>query len=229
MVILPAYNEEGKIGTLVRKIQLKPAGVVDEVLVATDGNTDNTAQEARDAGASVIEFKERKGIGFAIRTGIDYAMQNGFDLCCIMGGDNQDEPSEIPRLLAKIDEGCEFVNGSRYLPGGKTVNQPLFRLFTTKFYTLYYSLLTLCWLTDSSNGFRLFKTDICRKISLWNSALDGYELEPYLYFHAITRFKWAEVPVTKNYHLKQGYTKMTPLVDWFRILKPGLKARLGLY
>ncbi len=230
LVILPAFNEEGKIGNLVRKFTLKPAGVVDEVLVVTDGNTDNTVAEAKSAGATVIEFKERKGIGFALRTGIDYAMQNGFDLCCIMGGDDQDEPVEIPRLLEKIDQGYDFVQGSRYIPGGKTNNQSLFRFLTTKLYSIFFSLVTFQHVTDASNGFRLFRTEICRKISLWNPKLDGYELEPFLLVHVVREVKWTEAPVTKNYHLNMSYTKMTPVIDWWRgTIKPVLKARFGLY
>ena len=212
-----------------RKVPPKPHGVIDEVLVVTDGNTDNTAGEAKAAGATVIEYKERKGVGFAIRAGIDYAAKNGFDLCCIMGGDNQDEPNEIPRLLAKLDEGYDFVLGSRYIPGGATTHQPLFRFVTTKVYSIFFSIMTLKWLSDASNGFRLFKTSMCNQMKLWNPALDGYELEPYLLFEAETRFKCAEAPVTKHYHLKQSFSKMKPFVDWWKIIKPVLKARLGLY
>ena len=230
LVILPAHNEQGKIGALVSKFTLKPrGGVVDEVLVVTDGNTDGTGQEAKNAGATVIEFRERKGVGFAIRTGIDYAMQNGFEMCCIMGGDNQDEPSEIPRLLAKLREGNDLVIGSRYIAGGKTVDQPLFRLLSTKAYSIFFSIMALRWLTDASNGFRLFRTDICRKMNLWNPALDGYELEPYFLYQCVTRFKCAEAPVTKVYHTKMSFSKMKPFVDWWKIIKPVLKARLGMY
>lgn len=230
LVILPAYNEEGKIGPLVRKFKLKAqGGVVDEVLVVTDGNTDNTVAEARAAGATVIEFKQRKGVGFAIRTGIEYALQEGFELCCVMGGDNQDEPDEIPRLLAKIDEGHDFVIGSRYMAGGSTTNQSLFRFLTTKLYTLYVRLMTFQWITDGSNGFRLFRTEICRKIDLSNPALDGYDLEHYFLFHALTRFKWAEAPVTKNYHANMSYSKMVPVVDWWPPIKAIFRAKMGWY
>ncbi len=217
LLILPAYNEEGKIGRLVRKAK---KSIVDDVFVACDGCKDRTAEEAGEAGAVVSNLPGRAGVGHAIRRGIDYAHENDYDICVIMGGDDQDDPQEIPRLIEKIDGGYDFIIGSRYIPGGRTVNQNLFRYLTTKVYTLFFSLMTFRRLTDASNGFRAFRTAACRKCNLWRKELDGYELEPYLLFDMVKYFGYAEAPVTKYYHIGQSYSKMTPFVDWYRIIKP---------
>ncbi len=88
-------------------------------------------------------------------------------------------------------------------------------------------------MTDSANGFRAFRLSLLQdpRINLAQDWLDHYELEPYLYFKAITLgYKVKEVPVTKIYPPKElGYTKMTPWAGWWSILRPiillGLRIR----
>ena len=220
LIILPAYNEEGKIGNLVSKAK---KSIATDIFVACDGCTDKTAEEAREAGAIVSDLPERTGIGAAIRRGINYALANDYDISVIMGGDDQDEPQELPRLINKIDEGYDFVIGSRYLKGGKTVNQPFFRLLTTKTYSVFFSVMTRRWLSDASNGYRVFRSDICKKMDLWRDDLDRYELEPCMLYDAIRYFKFTEAPVTKYYHTDKSFSKMRPFVDWYAIIAPVIK------
>lgn len=220
LIILPAYNEEGKIGSLVRKTK---NSIATDTFVGCDGCTDNTPKEAEEAGAIVSYKPERTGIGAAIRRGIDYAMENNYDVCVIMGGDDQDDPQELPNLIKKLDEGYDFVIGSRYIPGGKTVNQPFFRLLTTKTYSVFFSVLTRKWLTDASNGYRAFRTDMCRDLNIWRPELDHYELEPTVLYDAVRRFRFDEAPVTKYYHVDKSFSKMRPFYDWYAILKPVMK------
>ncbi|MBI2675142.1 MAG: glycosyltransferase family 2 protein [Candidatus Aenigmarchaeota archaeon] len=219
LLILPAYNEEGKIGSLVRKAK---KSIVSGIFVACDGCTDRTEEEAREAGAIVSALGKRCGVGNAIRRGIDYALEKGYDIGVIMGGDDQDDPQEISHLIKKIDEGYDFVIGSRYLPGGKTVNQNLFRFLTTKMYSAFFSVFAMKGLSDASNGFRAFRTRICKSMDLWRSDIDGYELEPVMLFEAVKNFRFAEVPVTKYYHKGKSYSKMKVFVDWWKIIRPVL-------
>ena len=74
--VIPAYNEEGKIGRVLRKI---PPGIVDAIIVVDDCSRDRTSEEARAGGAIVLRHDVNQGVGAGIRTGIDYARQNGFD------------------------------------------------------------------------------------------------------------------------------------------------------
>lgn len=221
LVILPALNEAGKVERVIQKM---PRDVVDTVLVVDDGSTDDTAEVSRVTGAEVIVHPINRGVGAAIRTGIDYALEHGYDITVIMASDNQDDPTEITRLLVPIvDEGYDYVHGSRRLPGGRLVNHPRSRTMLTWFYSLCFSLVAGRWITDGTNGYRAFRTTICRSMNLWQNWLNRYELEPYLYYHAIKDgFRVKEVPVTKYYPAdrKVGYTKMRPFKDWWRIFRP---------
>ena len=230
IAIIPAYNESGKISKVVKKI---PTQYVDEILVVDDGSIDDTRKEAEQAGASVISHPKNRGVGAAIRTGLDYALQKGFDIAVIMGGDDQDDPTQMDRLLKKIiDEGYDFVQGSRYLPEGETVNIPWFRWITTGFYSFLFKVLAQFPITDGTNGFRAFRLSILKhpQINIHQRWLNTYELEPYLYYKAIKcGFKVTEAPVTKSYPKgKRGFSKMIPLLDWWRILKPLIYLKLKL-
>ena len=110
LVIIPAFNEAGAIGRVIRDI---PADQVDEIIVVNNASTDETAQRARAAGATVLR-EDRKGYGWACLRGIDYARSRKPDIVVFLDGDHSDHPAEMPRLVAPIARGeADFVVGSR--------------------------------------------------------------------------------------------------------------------
>jgi dolichol-phosphate mannosyltransferase len=227
--VIPALNEQGKIGRLLGRFR---PDLVEQVVVVDDGSSDGTAEEARAGGAHVISHPRRRGVGAAIRTGFDHALEQGFDVVVVMGGDDQDDPAEIAVLLDPLERDlADFVQGSRRLHGRRTVDMPLFRLVTTKVYSLLFRVLTGFRSTDATNGFRAVSTAVLRdeRIRLHQEWLDTYELEPYLLYQAI-RYDWRvhEAPVTKRYDRDLGYSKMLPGRDWWRLLRPIIFLRLGL-
>jgi len=150
-----------------------------------------------------------------------------------MAGDDQDVPAEIPVVLEPIlAGGCDFVQGSRRLHGLRTTNMPLFRKVTTWIYSRVFSVVTGFPCTDGTNGFRAFRLSILDhpRINLDQAWLDSYELEPYLFYMAVAcGFRVCEAPVTKHYHKGVlSYSKMVPLRDWWRILRPLIFLRLGV-
>lgn len=228
LLVLPALNEAGKIGRTIRKV---PPGIVDDVLVVDDCSTDGTAEEAAALGARVIRHLHNMGVGAAIRTGIYFANDHGFDVVVVAASDDQDVPAEIPRLLEPIDKGkAEFVQGSRYLRGGRRVRHPLSRTVMTWSYSVMFSILALRRVTDGTNGFRAFLTSTALSLPLDQEWLNRYELEPYLYMRCLQKGVAMEVPVTKEYPAERniGYTKMRPFRDWWRIFRPLLFVRLGI-
>jgi dolichol-phosphate mannosyltransferase len=150
-----------------------------------------------------------------------------------MAGNNKDEPREIPRLVQPIVEaGYDLVQGSRFLPGGGYGNMPRYRVLATKLHPFLFSLAARKWVTESTNGFRAFRTALLRdpRIDWRQPWLDKYELEPYLLFKAIRLgYRTTEAPVTKIYPPKKlGYTKMKPIIGWWSILRPVVYLGLGL-
>jgi len=140
IAIAPAYNEKGKIGRVVERI---PRELVDVTLVVDDGSDDGSAEEAEALGAVVIRLGSVQGVGSALRRGIEYAIEHAFDIVVILAGNNKDDPDEIIRLASAIvDDGCDFVQGSRRIPGGRTVNAPVFREISTRLFSLAFTLLS---------------------------------------------------------------------------------------
>ena len=151
-VILPAYNEEITIGSMVHLSRL----YADKVIVVDDGSSDRTAEIARKAGAEVIVHKVNKGKGRALKTGFETAVFLGADIIVTMDSDGQHNPAEIPKLVAPIIEGkAEMVNGSRYL-NHTDKNTPLYRRIGQIVLDKFTNINSGLKITDSQSGFRAF-------------------------------------------------------------------------
>jgi dolichol-phosphate mannosyltransferase len=231
LCVAPAWNEGERIARVVGAV---PGDVVETTVVVDDGSTDDTANHAESAGATVIRCAMNRGVGAAIRSGIDYAIQHNYDIVVVVSGGGKTPPEQIPRLLAPIVSGeAELAQGSRYLEGGEYLRMPLRRRLGTRGYTLLFSLFCGRRVTDASSGFRAIKVSLFddKRINLWQDWLDRYELEPYLLFKALRlRHKVVEVPVTIEYPKIDGiaYTKMRALTDWWKIFRPVLFLGLGI-
>ena len=231
IAMAPVLNEEVKIGEVVRRT---PRPLVDEMLVIDDGCTDRSPEVARGLGARVLPMGRVAGVGAALRAGYAEAVKGGFDVAVVMAGNNKDSPEEIPLLLdAMLDEGADFVQGSRFLKGDANFGpMPFYRKVATRLHPLLFSLVARQWVTESTNGFRAVHRRVLEdpEINLDQAWLDEYELEPYLYLRAIRcGYKVAEVPVTKVYPPKaQGQTKMKPITGWWSILRPLVLLGLGI-
>ena len=228
-VVVPAWNEAGKIGAVVRKVPPAAAGCV---IVVDDASRDGTAAEAREAGAGrVVSHAANRGVGAAIRTGLLEAKRLGYEFAAVLSGDDQHEPVELPRLLEPLFAGdADLVQGSRWLPGGATPGIPPSRRWLTRLYAVLMRLASGFPCTDGTNGMRAFRLALLDdpRIRLDQDWLDRYELEPYLLFQALRcGYRVWETPVTVRYHAR-GTTKMRPLRDGWRILRPLILLRLGL-
>jgi len=227
--VVPAWNETGKIGDVVRKVPRRWAATV---IVVDDCSSDDTAGEARAAGAEVvIRHPQNKGVGAGIRTGLFEAKRLGLEVAAVLSGDDQHEPDELPRVLTPIFAGeADLVQGSRWLPGGATPGIPPDRRWLTQAYPLLFRLASGRAITDGTNGMRAFRLSLLDdpRIRLAQDWLDRYELEPYLLFQAIRAgYRVQEAPVTVRYH-GRGTTKMRLSRDGWRILRPLVYLRLGL-
>jgi glycosyltransferase involved in cell wall biosynthesis len=195
LAIVPAYNEEGMVGRVVRDI--KRVAPAFDVVVIDDGSTDGTAAEARAEGATVISHPFNLGIGGAVQSGFKYALREGYDVAAQVDGDGQHKPSYLPDLLAKLHTGgkADMVCGSRFRgdPGYKV---PLGRRLGNLVFALVLTALTRRRITDPTSGFRVTNR---RGIELFarDYPHDYPEVEAILMLHA-HRLRIHEVPVRMN-------------------------------
>ncbi len=148
--ILPAYNEEVSLGSIV----LHTKKYVDNIIVIDDGSTDNTVEIATLAGAEVISHSFNKGKGAALKTGFEAARAS--EVIVTIDSDGQHNPEEIPKLINPILNGeADIVNGSRYINGNKK-DTPSYRRVGQTVLDKATNLSSGLDITDSQSGFRAF-------------------------------------------------------------------------
>ena len=150
LAIVPCYNEEATIGSVV----IKAKRYVSKVLVVDDGSTDDTVIIAKEAGAKVISHIKNKGKSASVKTGFNYALANGFDYVVTIDGDGQHNPDEIPTVLGDVqNNGHDITIGVRW---GDTTEMPRWRRVGKRLLDYATSFGSGGYLTDSQSGFRAF-------------------------------------------------------------------------
>ncbi|HVM18226.1 MAG TPA: glycosyltransferase family 2 protein [Gaiellaceae bacterium] len=192
VAIVPAHNEEGNVGRVVREIRDVDPEL--EVVVVDDGSLDRTAAEAAEAGATVVRLPFNLGIGGAVQTGFRYAFEHGYELAVRLDGDAQHDPAQLARLVAPVLAGdADIAVGSRFLaPSG--YRPPFARRIGIAVFAKVVSLLVRNRVTDTTSGFQALNR---RAIALFAADYphDYPEVEATLmvFKHTLTL---TEVPVT---------------------------------
>lgn len=154
-VIIPAKNEGASVGEVVGRVrqQLPDA----EVLVVDDGSSDDTAQRAAEAGATVISHPRALGNGAAVKRG---AREAGGEILVFLDADGQHDPADIPRLLERLNEGFDMVVGAR---ASASSHANAGRLMANGVYNLIASLVTGQTIPDLTSGLRAARARKFRK------------------------------------------------------------------
>jgi len=198
LIALPCYNEEEKIGEVLRSIPTAYEGIEQvRVLVVDDGSGDNTAQIALEAGTTVIRHKQNKGLGQAFRSAVDFAIDFGYDLMVNMDGDGQFDPGDIVHLIAPIlRQEADFVTGSRFLAGKRIPHMPAIKRWGNARMNSLISRLCSQRLSDVSCGFRAYSRDTLLKINFYGRFT--YTQESFINFH-FNNLTIREVPISVTY------------------------------
>ena len=213
-VVIPAYNEERFIGTLLEKIKavdLAPLGLTMELIVVDDCSKDRTAAIVEVVpGVRLIRQPKNAGKGRAVRAGIEAA--HG-DLLIIQDADLEYDPQDyIPMLRALLDGRADIVYGSRYLGRGRHDNQSLAAYLGGRSLSLVAWLFTGTFLTDTVTAFKLFRRQDIAALPLETS---GFELDHEITSRMLARGKTiVEVPI-RYYPRSREEGKKIGLRDWF--------------
>ena len=202
-VIIPAYNEEEALGSVLADIDRT---LVDQIIVVDNGSTDHTAEVARASGATVV-FEERRGYGSACLAGI--AGADNPDIYGFLDGDGSDDPRELPSLLRALDgQSADMVIGSRVLgnaePGSLTPVQRFGNSLTCHLVRLFFGIRY-----SDLGPFRLVRREALARLEMQDRDF-GWTIE--MQVKAAQRgLAVAEVPV--NYRVRQaGQSKISGTV-----------------
>jgi len=152
LVVVPAFNEEKKIGRVISDL-LKQG--FSDVLVVDDGSVDSTSQIALDGGGKVLRHKINRGQGASLETGNEYARQNNYEFVVHFDGDGQFNPRDVIIAIEKIKkEQADLLLGSRFLDDRSQIPF-LKKKIVLPISKIINYFLTGVWLSDVHNGFRI--------------------------------------------------------------------------
>lgn len=218
VVVVPAFNEERFIGSVVLKLKQFPI----EVLVIDDGSSDKTCEIAQAAGATTFCLPKNQGKGAALTLGFQKARQSRPDAVVVIDADGQHLPEELPRIVTPILTGqADIVVGSRYIEN--TSNTPKARRIGHKLINLATSVPSGIASTDSQSGFRAFSP---RALDLFMFKSVDFAVESEMQFLAHEhKLKLIEVPITIRYTDKAKRSAVGQGV----IVLNGILRLVGLY
>lgn len=153
LVVIPAWNEGSVIGGVLEELRSEMPEA--DVVVVSDGSTDDTAQQARARGVTVIELPLNLGVGGAMRAGFLYARRNDYDWAVQLDADGQHDPADLRNLLQTAREtGADVVIGARFAgKGNYRAKGP--RRWAMALMSAVLSPVIGTKLTDTTSGFKL--------------------------------------------------------------------------
>ena len=155
LIIIPAYNEEGALPSLLAEIKAAAPGT--PIAVINDCSLDHTAAVARKHGALLLDLPCNLGVGGAVQAGFQYAFARGYQYVIRCDGDGQHPPSEIPKLVEAMRTGdVDLVVGSRFLLENKdSYKSTALRSAGIRGLALLLSFICRARVTDPTSGFQM--------------------------------------------------------------------------
>lgn len=232
LVVIPTYNERDNLGPVLDRLHKALPDV--DVLVVDDGSPDGTGELADERAAAdkrvhVLHRTAKEGLGKAYIAGFHWGMERGYATFVEMDADGSHAPEDLPRLLDAVGD-ADLSIGSRYVPGGSTVNWPLRRTLLSRGANLYSRIALGIKVSDMTAGFRAYRRPVLEKLALAEVASHGYCFQIDLTRRtADAGFDIVEVPITFT-DREIGVSKMSGGImseAFFRVAEWGVQRRLA--
>ena len=235
-VVIPVINEGERIKSLLLKMNKLCISSIADIVIIDGGSNDHSLEVdmLQELGVKGLLLKTGAGkLSSQLRCAYAFALNMGYDGIITIDGNNKDDPEAIPKFIDRLKEGVDFVQASRYVSGGVSVNTPILRDIAIRF--IHAPLLSLAsgfkW-TDSTQGFRAYsrKMLLDTKIALFRDEFCEYELLAYLSYQA-PRFGYRclELPTARRYPKDEIPTKISSVRGNLSILFVLLKTCIGRY
>lgn len=206
VIIIPTYNERNNIGLLIKALEAQFVTIRHDmhILVVDDNSPDRTAELLKSLMSTRRNLHlltgKRKGLGAAYIRGMEHALRDlGADAVFEMDADFSHKPEDVPRLLAALEDGADFVIGSRFIPGGSIPPEwGMIRRLNSRYGNLVARYVAGIYrVHDCTAGFRAIRALLLRQIELNNLHVRGYAFQVALLYEAVIRSAVIrEIPVT---------------------------------
>jgi dolichol-phosphate mannosyltransferase len=233
VIVMPTYNERQNVESIAGRVRTAlPAA---DLLIVDDNSPDGTGDLAdklaeADPHVQVMHRTGKAGLGKAYIAGFGWALERGYDVIVEMDADGSHQPEQLPMLLAALmpPGAADGVIGSRWVPGGRTVNWPKSRQILSRAGNVYARLMLGVQLRDITGGYRAYRASALHAISLDTIESAGYCFQIDLTLRLIhAGLRIAEVPIT-FVERERGASKMSRAIIGeasLRVAKWGIAKR----
>lgn len=176
-VVIPTYNEIENIERVIREVLVAVPDA--QILVVDDASPDGTAERADELGrelghVTVMRRGAKSGLGAAYRAGLRRAIDDGAEICVQMDADLSHDPAVLPALIGNVEHGADLAIGSRYVPGGRTVNWPRRRRMLSRWGNRYAAGVLGLAVNDATAGYRAYSSSGLERMKFESVQADGY-------------------------------------------------------
>jgi len=210
--VIPAYNEEGSIGTILKDVKKEFPQA--EIVVVNDGSTDKTEEIAKKEGGTQVHSHEKnRGLGASLATGIKEALRLKADHIVTFDADLQHASEDVEKLLKPLEEGAsDAVIGSRFLSREDRQMMPFSKKVGNFFLTNVTNWISGTKITDSQSGLRAFNRKAAGVLSI---ECDRYEVSSEIIYElGKNHMRISEIPIKAIYH---DITKGTSILSGIKI------------
>ena len=215
LIVVPTYNEVGNVETIAQRFLDGLPGV--ELLFVDDNSPDGTGQlldqiAAGEPRIHVMHRAGKLGLGTAYVQGFTWGMERGFDFLFEMDADGSHDPKYLPTMLALAEDGADVVVGSRYVPGGGTVNWGLGRKIISRGGGLYARTVLGVDTRDLTAGFMCWRRTALEAINLASVTSNGYSFQIEMKYRALNQgLRLVETPIVFE-DRRVGQSKMSKAI-----------------
>ncbi len=211
-VVIPTFNEIDNIDRLLPAV--RAAAPDARILIVDDGSPDGTADRAEALGAtlgqiSVLRRTEKNGLGNAYRAGLRTAIDEGAEICVQMDADLSHDPAVLPALIGNVEHGADLAIGSRYVPGGRTVNWPRRRRWLSRWGNRYAAGVLGLAINDATAGYRAYSAAALERMQFEQVRAEGYGFQIEMTYRLVSAGgKVVEFPISFQ-DRTEGVSKMS--------------------
>ena len=205
-ILIPIINEGKRIHAELARAQANGVDRLCDIIICDGGSTDGCTDAAVLTALGVNALLTKRDVGkqgAQLRMGLWWALRRGYEGIITIDGNDKDSIEDVGRFTEKLDEGYDFVQGSRFIRGGRAVNTPFARWVAVRFiHAPVISLTAGQWFTDTTNAYRAHSRRYLThpQVQPLRDVFMGYELLAYLSVRASQLgLRACEVPVTRAY------------------------------
>lgn len=223
LVIIPTYNENENIESIIEEILLQ--GKEFAILIVDDNSPDKTGDtvkkiqkkksKTKDKRVHLIEREKKMGLGSAYIEGFRWALDKGYEFVFEMDADFSHDPASLKELRKMlIEEKNDLVIGSRYKKGINVINWPMSRLILSYSANLFAKVITGVPLSDLTSGFKGIRKSVLENLDFDKIDAEGYGFQIEIHFYSYWKgFKIKEIPIVFT-ERRSGNSKMSKKIIW---------------